>query len=39
MTANLNRLVVVMVLSCAAVGCQSHGANQGAPAGSRRRHY
>ena len=34
MTANLNRLVVLMVLSCAAVGCQSHGANQSALASS-----
>jgi hypothetical protein len=32
MTANFKRLVVVMVLSCTAVGCQSRGANQSAPA-------
>ena len=32
MTANFKRLAVVMVLSCAAVGCQSHTANQTAPA-------
>ena len=33
MKANFKRLVVVMALSCTAVGCQSHGANQSAPTG------
>jgi hypothetical protein len=32
MKANFKRLVVVMVLGCTTVGCQSHGANQSAPA-------
>lgn len=34
MTANVKHLVVVMALGCAVAGCQSHPANQSAPASS-----